>query len=421
MEYITLDIVENQYPKTLNPNLIPYNSVAKNTFDFTGIYPDINKVEFTINSINDIIPVEETTFQFILAIKKYKDDAPESIKYFTSPSFFTKLEDSLFEANPYFVNSSFGKYFYYDFSQKPTRQFTAQAQYIVEITLEETLSLFKQPTDLNKKSLKRLENETGVNFKKNIYYNYKDNSIDYEALVRYINWVVSSETLPEIIESNGVLTPDLLCEFDYGVLDSNGNFITKAQYDLETKMADLQDELIGVDSDIAKVEYAIQNPDKANLDLASLAIGAGASGLAAAGLGIAGSALAGAGALITTTTTLGLTGGIGTALGIAATTTTAATGLGTAVSILGALGGPIGIAAALVVGGLFAFFSSSKSKNEQQKKINEFVQNLKGELVKLKAKKAEIEVKLQNLKKDMTIVGSSEVNLSGANKIDLTK
>lgn len=106
MEYITLDIVENQYPKTVNPDLIPYNSVAKDTFEFTGIYPDINNVKFAINSINDIIPVEKTTFEFILAIKKYKDDAPETIKYFTSPAFFTKLEDSLFESNPYFVNSA---------------------------------------------------------------------------------------------------------------------------------------------------------------------------------------------------------------------------------------------------------------------------------------------------------------------------
>jgi len=421
MEYITLDIVENQYPKTLNANLIPYNSVAKNTFDFTGIYPDINKVEFTINSINDIIPVGETTFQFILAIKKYKDDAPETIKYFTSPSFFTKLEDSLFEANPYFVNSTFGKYFYYDFSQKPTRQFTAQADYIVEITLEETLALFKQPSDPNKKSLKRLENEAGVNFKKNIYYNYLDNSIDYEALVRYINWVVSSETLPEIIESNGVLTPDLLCEFDYGVLDANGNFITKAQYDLETKLSDLQDELAGVLSDISKVEYAIKNPDKASLDLGSLAIGATAGGLAAAGLGLAGSALAGTGALVATTTTLGLTGGIGTALGIAATTTTAATGLGTAVSILGAVGGPIGIAAALVIGLGFALFSGNSKKNEQQKAINQFVANLKGELAKLYTKKSDLESQIEKLNKNLTIIGSTEPNPRGANKIDLTK
>lgn len=408
MEYITLDIVENQYPKTLNANLIPYNSVAKNTFDFTGIYPDINKVEFTINSINDIIPVEETTFQFILAIKKYKDDASETIKYFTSPTFFTKLEDSLFEANPYFVNSTFGKYFYYDFSQKPTRQFTIQAQYIVEITLEETLALFKQPSDPNKKSLKRLENEAGVNFKKNIYYNYKDNSIDYEALVRFIDWVVSSESLPEIIESNGVLTPDLLCEFDYGVLDANGNFITKAQYDLETKLQDLQDELAGVLSDISKVEYAIKNPDKAQLDLGSLSLNTLAYG---AGATVAGGLASG---LIAGTIYATIGGGIGAA------GTAGALGVLGYAAVGGALG-PIGIAAGLVVGGLIALFGGNNKKNEQQKAINEFVNNLKGELVKLNTKKSDLETQIEKLKKDITIAGSSETNPMGANKIDLTK
>lgn len=214
--------------------------------------------------------------------------------------------------------------------------------------------------------------------------------------MRYIDWVVSSETLPEIIESNGVLTPDLLCEFDYGILDENGNFITRAQYNLQTKLQDLIDELDGVKSDIAKVEYAIRNPDKASIDLSSVALGAGAGLIGGAALGL-GAAVVGGYSLAAA--------GVG-ALSYAAT---------------GAVFGPIGLAAGLVIGGLVALFGSNNSKNEQQRAINQFVENLKGELAKLNVKKSELETKIENLKKDITIAGSSETNPIGSNKIDLTK
>ena len=420
MEYRPIADLDNIYPLTENPELTPYNNVSKDLVSFTGLYPNINKIDIAIKSIKDIQIVANTNFQFIIAVKKYNIDEPERIQYFTSPSFFSLLETSLYESNHYFVNAAQGKFLYYTLPLSSKRTITIDAKYIVEFVLEETLKLFSTPTNPKKKSIKRLENEVGVNFTKNIYYNYLDNSIDYYSLIKYIDWVVSSESLPEIIEQNGVLNASSLCEFQYGRLDSGGNFVSKAAYDLQTKIQDLQDELDALNIDIGKVEYAIKNPTNAELNLSNVAIGAAAGGLAAAGLGLVGSALAGTGALVATTTTLGLTGGIGTALGIAATTTTAATGLGTAVSILGAVGGPIGIAAALVVGGLIAIFGNNKNKNAQQKAINEFVQNLKGELAKLIARKTEIETQIEKLKQNLTIVGSTVPNQSGINKFDLS-
>ena len=397
MEYRPIADLDNLYPLTENPELTPYNTVAKDLISFTGLYPNINKIDIAIKSIKDLQIVADTNFQFIIAVKKYNIDEPERIQYFTSPSFFSLLETSLYESNHYFVNAAQGKFLYYTLPLSSKRTITIDAKYIVEFVLEETLKLFSTPTNPKKKSIKRLENEVGVNFTKNIYYNYLDNSIDYYSLIKYIDWVVSSESLPEIIEQNGVLDASSLCEFQYGRLDSGGNFVSKAAYDLQTKIQDLQDELDALNIDIGKVEYAIKNPTNAELNLSNVAIGVigGAVGSAAIGLGAA--ALFGGYSLAAA--------GISGALSYAA---------------VGGVLGPIGIAAGLVVGGLIAIFGSNKNKNAQQKAINEFVQNLKGELAKLIARKTEIETQIEKLKQNLTIVGSTVPNQSGINKFDLS-
>ena len=397
MEYRPIADLDNLYPLTENPELTPYNTVAKDLVSFTGLYPNINKIDIPIKSIKDLQIVADTNFQFIIAVKKYNIDEPERIQYFTSPSFFSLLETSLYESNHYFVNAAQGKFLYYTLPLSSKRTITIDAKYIVEFVLEETLKLFSTPTNPKKKSMRQLENEAGVNFKKNIYFNYLDNSVDYYSLIKYIDWVVSSENLTEIIEQNGVLEASALCDFAYGRLNSNGEFITKAAYDLQTKLQDLQDELDALNVDIGKVEYAIKNPTNAELNLSNVALGliGGVAGAATIGLGAAvlfgGYSLAAA--------------GIGGALSYAAA---------------GAVLGPIGLAAGLVIGGLIAIFGSNNNKNAQQKAINEFVANLKGELAKLKARKAEIETQIEKLKQNITVLGDTKLNPFGVNKFDFS-
>jgi hypothetical protein len=95
MEYRPIADLDNLYPLTENPNLTPYNNVAKDLISFTGLYPDVNKIDIAIKSIKDIQIVANTNFQFIIAVKKYNIDEPEKIQYFTSPSFYSLLETSL--------------------------------------------------------------------------------------------------------------------------------------------------------------------------------------------------------------------------------------------------------------------------------------------------------------------------------------
>jgi len=407
MEYKPITELDNLYPLIDSPNLTPYNTVAKDLVSFAGLYPDKNKVDFKIQSINNIQIVANTTFQFIIAVKKYNIDEPEKIQYFTSPSFYSLLETSLYESNPYFVNAAQGKFLYYTLPLSSKRTLDVDTKYIVEFVLEETLKLFSTPTDPKKKSMRRLENEAGVNFKKNIYFNYLDNSVDYYSLIKYIDWVVSSENLTEIIEQNGVLDASALCEFQYGRLGSNGEFITQAAYDLQTKLEDLQDELDTLNIDIGKVEYAIKNPTNAELNLSNVALGALA--------GVAGAAVVGA-----TIGALGATAAATAAGAFAGVAVTTGIGTVAAGALYGAALGPIGIAAGLVVGGLLAIFGSNNNKNAQQKAINQFVENLKGELAKLKARKAEIETQIEKLKQNITVVGDTKLNPSGINKFDLS-
>jgi hypothetical protein len=396
MEYTPIADLDNLYPLTENPELTPYNTVSQDLVSFTGLYPERNKIDFKIQSIKDIQIVADTNFQFIIAVKKYNTDDPDKTQYFTSPSFYSLLEESLYESNPYFVNCAQGKFLYYNLPLSSKRTLSIDAKYIVEFVLEETLKLFSTPTNPKKKSMRRLENEAGVNFLKNIYFNYADNSVDYYSLIKYIDWVVSSENLTEIIEQNGVLDASGLCEFQYGRLDANGNFISQAAYDLQTKLQDLQDELDGINRDITKVEYAIRNPTKAEISAADVAFGAaaGVAGGAALGLGIA----------------------------VAGGYSLAAAGLGAlSYAAAGAALGPIGIAAGLVVGGLVALFGSNNKKNEQQKAINQFVENLKGELAKLIARKTQVETQISNLRQNLTIIGGTRTNPTGGiNKIDLS-
>jgi hypothetical protein len=77
-------------------------------------------------------------------------------------------------------------------------------------------------------------------------------------------------------------------------------------------------------------------------------------------------------------------------LGIAATTTTAATGLGTAATILGAVGGPIGIGVAAIIGLGIALWGSSSKKEAQNKRVEEVAKELIARLSLITNRKAEI-------------------------------
>lgn len=101
MDYYKLDELENQYPDVAN-----YKKVNERATSLTGVYPK-NKIEFKMPDVQYIIPVENTSFRFIIAIK----NGNEVERYYTSKVYFDDLKNSYDTNNPYFYNTSLYKEF----------------------------------------------------------------------------------------------------------------------------------------------------------------------------------------------------------------------------------------------------------------------------------------------------------------------
>jgi len=387
MEYIRLENLPNQYPgldkyKTntegdivLSGNLMSDKEFIRaykesnGNLDMTNYKP--NSITFVMPKLNDIttIDVVSNYMKFIVAV--YIDEDDTSPKYFATTPFYKRLQASLKESNPYFVS------------------YALQDEYIVKYYLSQVQKTFQ--------SLIPLEAKNGVKFKQNNFIVWdgdtKDamgkpkTSVDYESLVQFINWCL---TPPNPNDVDSVWPISKLTEFEFGIADKDGNFISKGKYDNMNKIQDLRDELIGIETEILQIQTELKNPRYGSLNLTNILAGGIGAGAAAAGLGLIGGSLGVFGSLVTATTTTALTGGIGTALGIAATTTTAATGLGTAATILGAVGGPIGIGVALVIGLGIALWGSSSKKEAQNKRVEEVAKELIARLSFITNRKAEI-------------------------------
>jgi hypothetical protein len=178
MEYYRLYDLRNQYPSISN-----YGTTIPGTINLRGLYPETNTLAITLKNLEGIKFVKDTRFRFILKIKEKQTDTTGVL--YTSERYYNNLESSLKESNPYFINSSLNDV------------------YILEIFTESLNALFT--TFLNP------ENKAGVSVNRNNFIN-KNKSIDYDLLVKYIDWVVSQPTLTDI-DSNGVILPEKLIDF----------------------------------------------------------------------------------------------------------------------------------------------------------------------------------------------------------------
>ncbi len=133
-----------------------------------------------IKSLDGLKYVKGTTFRFIAKIKEKETDTVS--KLYTSEKYFKNLEASIKESNPYFVNKSFDEIF------------------IIEVYLDSFVQYFE--------SYIPKEYLAGVSVLKNNFIN-KDKSIDYDAFVKFLDWIVALPTLKEI-DTNGVILPELL-------------------------------------------------------------------------------------------------------------------------------------------------------------------------------------------------------------------
>jgi hypothetical protein len=178
MEYYRLYDLRNQYPSISN-----YGTTIPGTINLKGSYPETNTLAINVRNLEGIKFVKDTKFRFILKIKEKQADTAGVL--YTSERYYKNLESSLKESNPYFINSSLNDV------------------YIVEIFTQSLNALFT--------TFLTPENKAGVSVNRNNFIN-NNKSIDYDLLVKYIDWVVSQPTLSDI-DSNGVILPEKLIDF----------------------------------------------------------------------------------------------------------------------------------------------------------------------------------------------------------------
>lgn len=167
MKYIKIAELDNKYPSV--------NKYTRGTTDGSIVLhgEDItNQLVFNIEDYKTITPIANTSFRFILAISKDTND--KTPKLFTSQEYFNDLETSFKTHNPYFIIESF--------------------RFIVNFYYNDLLTLFD--------TLAVTEIAQSDKVKQNIFIN--NGVLDYETLVRYIDWCTTTANLNDL-STGGVL------------------------------------------------------------------------------------------------------------------------------------------------------------------------------------------------------------------------
>ena len=208
MEYTRLNNLQNTYPQTGNyisdqlltlsraSGLLQYESNGaqeKAKINLFGRYADKNVLPFTTKTLKNLNFIEGTNFRFILAIfKDYNDVAPV---YYTSQNYYNDLNSALIEGNPYFLQASFN-----DVN-------------IVSFVYEDVVNIVKNAIPLELKSR--------IDFRTNIFISNGSFDVNYDNLVRFIDWLVDKPSPLDDI-NQGVLTAESIAGWN----ELNGDWAT---------------------------------------------------------------------------------------------------------------------------------------------------------------------------------------------------
>ena len=261
MDYKNIYDLSDTYPDPTK-----YSSKRVKNMRLSGKYVEVNYIDFDIPSVEDITLVPGTTFRFILVIKDSAADFEP--KYYMSDSFYNDIEISQIENNPYFIRAALKDIF------------------AVTITLDKQIELFN--------TIKLLDIAAGVKTYKNLFIGLGDdnttggNVIDYDGLVRYVDWVVGPVNPLDNDGTDGVLPVSKIADYEIGEYDKDtGEFVSRAEQKLRNKLEDLYDELQAIDDTLDQISSEIREPQKKKttvlegimLGLSVVAMVGGVSGL----------------------------------------------------------------------------------------------------------------------------------------------
>jgi hypothetical protein len=223
------------------PDPTKYSSKRVKNMRLSGKYVEVNYIDFDIPSVEDITLVPGTTFRFILVIKDSAADFEP--KYYMSDAFYNDIEFSQVENNPYFIRAAL------------------KDMFAVTITLDKQIELFN--------TIKLLDIAAGVKTYKNLFIGLGDdntisgNVIDYEGLVRYIDWVVGPVNPLDNDGTDGVLPVSKIADYEIGSYDAEtGEFVSRAEQKLRNKLEDLFDELQAINDTLDQISSEIREPQK---------------------------------------------------------------------------------------------------------------------------------------------------------------
>jgi hypothetical protein len=222
------------------PDPTKYSSKRVKNMRLTGKYVEVNYIDFDIPTVENITVVPGTTFRFLLVVKDSAADFEP--KYYMSDSFYNDIELSQVENNPYFIRAALKDIF------------------AVTITLDQAIETFN--------TIKLLDIAAGVKTYKNLFIGLGNdnttggNVIDYEGLVRYIDWVVGPINAKDQINgADGVLPVSKIADYEIGQYDKDtGEFVSRAELKLRNKLEDLYDELQAIDDTLDQISSEIREP-----------------------------------------------------------------------------------------------------------------------------------------------------------------
>lgn len=334
MQYVNLLNVRNPYPSIFN-----YKLHSPTTIRLNGKFTQ-NFVDFELADLSIIEIVEGTSFKFIVELK-FGEDEDEFIGLFTSPVYYQDLLNSKEDNNPYPLQNGFNELF------------------TVKFNINKLTELYNE--------LKEAETELDVKMNRNILYRF-DSVNEYDHLIKYIDWTVSKPALNEI-GVQGILPVNTLADYTYAqYVPDNDSFEYLDDTLNEIRLVKLENELFNQNTSIREIEDYLLNPDEAKLRLPGAAIAklVGPSGVSV----------------------LSKVGGVALKATIAKL-------------IPAALLGPVGIIGASIIAAfsvVFKLIGAKKKKEQQEEQIEQHLNKLKSELIKLKERRVRVTSEIEKIK-----------------------
>jgi hypothetical protein len=316
------------------PNVNSYKKNSLESIELKGVFPQ-NKIDFEIPPLEEIKVVDGTSFKFVVALRYDMEDV-DIIGLYTSPVFYTEMVTSINENNPYFTQTAINP------------------SLLVSFNVNDVIATYNTVTEA--------ELELNVDMQRNIFL-LPNNEYNFDELIKYIDWSISPPALGQFGEKS-VLSVSQIAEYDYRRYNFDEGVFNEFDTELNNiRISKLRSQLFDINNTLGELEEFVNNPDPSKIsNIGAITKIIGGSGITA--LQVVGPSVL-----------KGLVAKIG----------------------LGAVLGPVGIVAGLLIGGITALIGNRKKKKQAEIDAETALNKLKAEIRELKERRDVIQLELKTL------------------------